>query len=103
MKVSSLPKVNSAKVSVENRAFLHPLCCLGEDLYLLLEGWKLVGWTSAPYAGSGKHAIVYERLTPDPDNVFEVGKLYWCHGTATKMDVRKRLPAALKDELEPWL
>ena|ERR1041384_7625398 len=89
------PRLNSAKLNVENRAYQHPLCGLGNDRYLVMEGWRLVGWASAPYGGAGNHAIVYERLTPDQDNVFEVGKLYWCHGNANKMQVCSKLPADL--------
>jgi hypothetical protein len=90
--------VNGAKLNFDNRAYQHPLYGLSNDRYMLMEGWRLVGWASAPYRGAGQHAIVYERLTPDTDNVFEVGKLYWCHGNAEKMQICSTLPADLEDE-----
>lgn len=101
--IASLPKLNSARLTIENRAYQHPLCGLGNDRYLVLKGWQLVGWASAPYRGAGHHAIVYKRLTKDKDNVFDVGNLYWCHGDARRMQFCLKLPADLKDELGPWV
>lgn len=97
-----MPRVSSVRSCFENRMYQHPLCGLGKDLYLLENGWRLVGFATAPYLGAGRHAIIYERLIPDPDNVFEVGKCYWCHGDEAKMKIYSKLPKCLEDEFGPW-
>lgn len=85
-----MPKINSAKLTGENRVYIHPVCALGGNLYKCLSGWKIAGWAEAPYESIlGKHAIIYEKFADAPsflDNhaQFETG-LYWGHGDAGRM------------------
>lgn len=107
--VSSMPKVNSAKLTKENRVYIHPVCALPLDRYMVNEGWKIIGWSDAPWTSAiGPHAIVYEKLSvSDADNYdahsqFEPG-IYWGHGDAKKMQFCSTLPAELEDEMGPWV
>jgi hypothetical protein len=88
--VSSLPEFSSARLTNENRVFVHPVC-KHLDHYEVVKDWKLVGWCSAPFKNhTGGLAIVYEKLSPaDEDSLdvhdhFEPG-FYWGHGDPDSM------------------
>jgi hypothetical protein len=86
-----VPRINGAKILPGNRLYLHPVVTdmTGEYPDYTIEeqdGWKLIGWGSPPYAGSGPHAFVYECLSKDvEDGVHEVGEQYWGHWDADKV------------------
>ena len=107
--VSSMRKVNSAKLTRENRVYIHPVCALPNNRYMVGEGWKVIGWSDAPWKSAiGAHAIVYEKISKmDMDSLdthahFEPG-IYWGHGDADKMQFCETLPAELEDEIGPWV
>lgn len=107
--VSTLPRVNSAKLHNENRVYIHPVCALGHNRFVCQTGWKLAGWNSAPWKSIlGPNAIVYEKLTSadhftiDTHGSFEPG-LYWGHGDAEKMTFCEKLSKEQEDEIGPWL
>ena len=90
-------KVNSAKLTTENRVYLHPVCACEDNTFEMGKAWRFVGWGNAPWASAlGPHAIVYEKMTPaNTESIyasthyhFEPG-LYWGHGDAKKMKFRK--------------
>lgn len=108
--VASLPRINAAKLTRENRVYIHPVCALGNDRFKCSKGWRLAGWNDAPWESAiGPQAIVYEKLTPagsddmlDSHDHFEPG-LYWGHGNAHRMAFCDKLPEDMEAELGPWL
>ena len=91
--VTAWSRVNSAKLHSENRVYIHPVCAVEDSTFKVLNGWRLAGWGSAPWASPlGSDAIVYEKLTPanfespyaSSHASFEPG-IYWGHGNAWTM------------------
>lgn len=91
--VSSWPKINSAKLTSENRVYIHPICGMADGKNECLKGWKILGWGNAPWAsGLGPHAIVYEKTSAaGSESIYasshadwEPG-IYWGHGDAKTM------------------
>jgi hypothetical protein len=91
--VSRWPKINSARLTAENRVYIHPICGLADGKHECVGGWTLIGWGNAPWAsGLGPHAIVYEKTSSagsehvygDCHAGWEPG-IYWGHGNADEM------------------
>lgn len=106
--VATLPRVNSGCCHEQNRVWIHPVCALPNGMFLVADGWRLIGWTTAPTTGSGPHAIIYEKVTPagsihmGTNADFEPG-IYWGHGNADAMIFCPQLPPELEEEIGPWL
>jgi hypothetical protein len=91
--VAKLPKVNSAKLTSENRVYIHPICGNMDGTNECLKGWRLVGWGNAPWtSGLGPHAIVYEKTSPAGSETIYASShadwepgIYWGHGNAKTM------------------
>jgi len=92
---NTFSKVNSAKLTTENRVWIHPVCAGRDDQYEPLKGWLFIGWNIAPF-GPGtperKHAIVYEKTSPAGSETIYASShadwepgIYWGHGNAARM------------------
>ena len=82
-------RVSSARLNKDNHCGVFPLVSLGDKRYEVEPGWRVVGWTTAPWRSYGQtKAIVFEKLSSprehDHLSALEQG-WYWCHGDIEEM------------------
>lgn len=84
--IELVDKYNNAKLHWENHLPIWPLCDerplltdKRENLFSILDKWKLVGYCEAPFKSEREYndALVFEVLV-DHDH-HKVGEIYWIH------------------------
>lgn len=80
-----LRKLSSARLNKNNHCLVYPVTIDAKSKAMQIDGgWRLVGWTDAPY-GKSKTAVVFEKQSPAAYSIHDVLSdlepgLYWCHG-----------------------